>query len=41
MGLGDNQLTGMIPDELGDLSNLDILDVGGNQLAGAIPPELR
>ena len=38
--LGDNQLTGEIPPELGDLTNLELLDLSGNQLTGEIPTEL-
>ena len=40
LDLGDNQLTGEIPPELGDLSNLTYLYLTGNQLTGEIPPEL-
>ena len=36
----DNQLTGEIPQELGNLSKLEGLLLHNNQLAGEIPPEL-
>ena len=35
-----NQLSGKIPAELGNLSNLERLGLDGNQLSGEIPPEL-
>ena len=38
--LVENQLTGPIPQELGNLSELLQLDLGRNQLTGPIPPEL-
>ncbi len=38
--LGNNQLTGSIPTELGNLSNLERLHLGLNQLTGSIPTEL-
>ena len=38
--LGDNQLTGEIPPELGGLSNLTWLYLADNGLTGEIPPEL-
>ena len=38
--LNDNQLTGAIPPELGNLANLKWLTLSDNQLTGAIPPEL-
>ncbi len=36
----DNQLTGEIPPELSNLSNLQVLHLSENQLTGAIPEEL-
>ena len=39
-GTGRVQLTGVIPPELGNLTNLTVLHLRGHQLAGAIPPEL-
>ena len=38
--LSNNQLTGGIPTELGNLSNLEYLGLNSNQLTGPIPPEL-
>ncbi len=38
--LVENQLSGPIPTELGNLSNLAHLGLGGNQLIGSIPTEL-
>jgi Leucine-rich repeat (LRR) protein len=35
-----NQLTGSIPPELGNLANLQTLDLAANKLTGSIPPEL-
>ena len=35
-----NQLSGTIPPELGNLSNLERLYLGSNELIGTIPPEL-
>ncbi len=40
LDLQDNQLTGEIPAELGNLTNLRRLDLWGNQLTGEIPAEL-
>ena len=38
--LRGNQLSGMIPRELGKLTNLKELWLGGNRLTGRIPKEL-
>ena len=38
--LGDNDLSGTIPPELGGLTNLRWLRLNGNELTGAVPPEL-
>ncbi len=38
--LDSNQLSGSIPPELGNLSQLSWLCLGSNQLSGSIPPEL-
>lgn len=38
--LSDNRLTGAILPELGQLSNLIVLNLSGNQLGGTIPPGL-
>ena len=38
--LWENGLTGEIPPELGDLANLQELNLGNNGLTGEIPPEL-
>ena len=40
LSLYDNNLTGQIPPELGNLSELDLLNLGDNALTGEIPPEL-
>ena len=40
LDLGRNDLTGHIPPELGELSELESLELGGNLLTGTLPPEL-
>jgi len=37
INLDDNQLTGTIPSELGNLANLKALSLNNNQLCGRIP----
>ena len=39
-GLTPSKLTGVIPPELGDLTNLEWLIIDSNSLSGSIPPEL-
>jgi len=38
--LGNNQLTGSIPSELGAMTSMEDLDLNSNQLTGTIPSEL-
>ena len=38
--LNDNQLTGEIPSEIGNLYNLDVLFLDNNQLSGIIPNDI-
>ena len=40
LDLWNNQLSGEIPPELGNLANLTRLSLSTNQLSGEIPPEL-
>ena len=40
LDLGYNQLTGSIPPEIGNLTNLTWLNLRSNQLTGSIPPEI-
>uniref|UniRef100_A0A0D9WTJ0 non-specific serine/threonine protein kinase n=1 Tax=Leersia perrieri TaxID=77586 RepID=A0A0D9WTJ0_9ORYZ len=40
LNFSDNNITGMIPPEIGKLKTLQVLDVGSNKLTGGIPPEL-
>ena len=40
LGLSNNQLSGQIPSELSDLTNLTELFLSGNELSGQIPSEL-
>jgi uncharacterized repeat protein (TIGR01451 family) len=40
INLENNQLSGSIPVELGNLGNLTFLELHSNQLSGSIPPEL-
>ena len=40
VNLGDNHLTGSLPEELGDLADLVSLQLQDNELTGAIPAEL-
>lgn len=40
LSLDDNKLSGEIPSELGELVNLEWLDLFLNELSGEIPPEL-
>ncbi len=38
--LEENQLSGSIPPEIGNLTSLGQLDLSNNQLSGSIPPEM-
>ena len=38
--LGNNNLTGIIPSEIGSLESLEILNLGSNSITGVIPDEL-
>ena len=40
MALGSNNLTGIIPAEIGGLTALEVLHLFVNQLSGSIPPEI-
>ena len=40
LDLSSNDLSGSIPPELGNLTNLESLHLSGNQLTGSIPPAL-
>ncbi len=40
LNLSENELSGSIPPELGNLTKLEVLDLAKNQLRGTIPPEL-
>ena len=40
LDLGSNDLSGEIPPELGNLSNLTALDLADNQLSGCVPSSL-
>ena len=40
MGLTANQLTGSIPPEIGNMTNLEWLDLSNNQLTGSIPSKI-
>ena len=40
LSLGFNQLTGEIPPEIGNLTNLTHMFLNSNQLTGDIPPEV-
>ena len=40
LNLHNNDLTGTIPPQLGQLTNLTHLNLGDNQLIGTIPPQL-
>ena len=41
MWLKNNQLSGSIPKELGQLASLELLWLSNNQLSGSIPEGLR
>ncbi len=35
-----SRLSGVLPPEIGDLTNLEMLSLGGNRITGGIPPEI-
>jgi len=38
--LSDRNLSGVLPPEIGDLTNLENLRLGGNHISGGLPPEI-
>ena len=40
LDLFDNGLTGTLPKEIGDFTNIELLDLSFNHLSGSVPPEI-